>query len=77
MVSVPEVENVEYVVGEDAISIPFPSFESDDVTRCGYTWQYTVSLLAQPEDGASMSTYLSYNEAESLILVYSTEGLAP
>ena len=75
--SVPEVEIVEYVIGEEAISIPFPLFESEDVTRCGYTWQYTVSLLAPPEGGASMSTYLSYNEAESLILVYSTEGLAP
>ena len=69
-VVMPELDDMEFVIGDDAMQVPFKHFQSPDATTCNYSWTYSIHSAADPVGGADISAYVTLQEDQTVLLVH-------
>ena len=68
-VIMPELDDMEFVISDDSVQVPFKPFKSPSATTCNYSWTYSIYSAADPVGGADISAYVTLQEEQTVLLV--------
>ena len=66
----PEVDDLDFQIGDLALEVPFDAFQSTDATFCNYEWTYTLLTATDPVGGADIAAYVTVQQTSPPAILF-------